>query len=252
MAFFDRRYVEIAESIHLGESGSEIHAILERLGPKAKISKVLDIGCGYGRVSVPLAERVSSVVGFDLSGELVAEAKKRAFAMGVEDSCQFYVQDATAAQIQVESCGQYDAVLLLDSVIGAGDKTDDLFLRAAWSALRPGGYLFVSSLNLPAVLRHLDRDGRARFVIATSFGQVVDEVEYDVEDGSLRTIRSYQNGPEVDELLVFLRDSQTWISLIRSFGFIGVRLSTVDGSPLGLDTPEVLLSAKRPKGTIAG
>lgn len=45
-------------------------------------SKVLDVGCGYGRIAVPLASKGFSVLGLDLSSILLAKAKEMAIAAG--------------------------------------------------------------------------------------------------------------------------------------------------------------------------
>src|SRR5262245_36983169 len=50
--------------------------------------RVLDVGCGPGRVSVPAAERVGpngQVVALDLQAAMLAKLKKRATARGVQN-----------------------------------------------------------------------------------------------------------------------------------------------------------------------
>lgn len=45
----------------------------------------LDFGCGVGRLAIPLARRFSSVVGVDIADSMLAEAKKNARDLGVEN-----------------------------------------------------------------------------------------------------------------------------------------------------------------------
>jgi ubiquinone/menaquinone biosynthesis C-methylase UbiE len=50
--------------------------LIRRLSKKS--DKILDLACGYGRITIPLAESGYNVVGIDLSPNLIHEAKLRA------------------------------------------------------------------------------------------------------------------------------------------------------------------------------
>jgi 2-polyprenyl-3-methyl-5-hydroxy-6-metoxy-1,4-benzoquinol methylase len=71
------------------ESGEEevagLMTLLERLvGAEPPFGRVLDYGCGVGRVLIPLARRAESVVGVDVSPSMLAEARRNCEAQGVE------------------------------------------------------------------------------------------------------------------------------------------------------------------------
>lgn len=57
-----------------------VAAIVELLPSHAR---VLDVGCGYGRVALPLARAGYEVEGFDLSGNLIETARRTADADGL-------------------------------------------------------------------------------------------------------------------------------------------------------------------------
>lgn len=61
------------------------HAPREKRTPRRENApmRVLDIACGTGKVSIPLAERGFEVVGIDISQEMVNAARKQAAAAGV-------------------------------------------------------------------------------------------------------------------------------------------------------------------------
>lgn len=57
--------------------------------------RALDVGCGFGRAVIYLAERGWSAVGVDFVPRAIAEAQARAVAAGVADRAAFYVTSAT-------------------------------------------------------------------------------------------------------------------------------------------------------------
>jgi len=60
------------------------------MGGLAAGETVLDIGCGAGTTSIAMAKAGATVVGVDISADLLAEAQNR----GTEDSCTFLLCDA--------------------------------------------------------------------------------------------------------------------------------------------------------------
>ena len=57
--------------------------------------RALDVGCGFGRAVIHLAERGWSAVGVDFVPQAIAEAQRRAAAAGVADRAAFHVASAT-------------------------------------------------------------------------------------------------------------------------------------------------------------
>lgn len=56
--------------------------ITKRLSRKGE--KILDLACGYGRVSIPLAQAGRDITGLDLAENLIHEAKRRARRKGLK------------------------------------------------------------------------------------------------------------------------------------------------------------------------
>jgi SAM-dependent methyltransferase len=59
---------------------------LDELGVPARHSRVLDFGCGVGRLSLPLAERFETVVGVDIAPSMIEAAEARAREAGVTNA----------------------------------------------------------------------------------------------------------------------------------------------------------------------
>lgn len=69
----------------------EIIALADSLPP----GRMLDLGCGYGRAVIFLAQRGWQGVGVDFVPAAIDEARRRATAANVSDSASFYVAAAT-------------------------------------------------------------------------------------------------------------------------------------------------------------
>ena len=67
----------------------------QRLGARAA-GPVLELGCGTGRVSIPMAKAGSVVVGLDRSASMLARARKRARRSALAGSLRFVRGDVRA------------------------------------------------------------------------------------------------------------------------------------------------------------
>jgi 2-polyprenyl-6-hydroxyphenyl methylase / 3-demethylubiquinone-9 3-methyltransferase len=109
--------------------------------------RVLDIGCGGGLLSESLARLgATHVVGIDPSIDLIAVAKKRTENDSMLHRTISYIGGISAEQFLVqEGSNGYDAVFLLE-VVEHVDNPKQL-IETAVALLRPGGLLFLSTIN---------------------------------------------------------------------------------------------------------
>ena len=105
--------------------------------------RVLDIGCGGGILSEPLARLGARVVGADPSESNVAVAKHHAERAGLSVDYR-----AAAAEALVQSGEKFDVVLAMEVVEHVTDL--GLFIELAAGLVAPGGLLFVATLNRTA------------------------------------------------------------------------------------------------------
>ena len=97
----------------------------------------LDVGCGAGLLTEPLARLGAKVTGLDATPELIAVAREHASAMGLEI-------DYRAGDVQ-ELEGQFDLVTCMEVVEHVADPA--AFVQALAKRLVPDGLLMLSTPN---------------------------------------------------------------------------------------------------------
>jgi 2-polyprenyl-6-hydroxyphenyl methylase/3-demethylubiquinone-9 3-methyltransferase len=102
--------------------------------------RVLDIGCGGGLLSEPVARMGASVVGADPSEKNIGIASSHARSSGVAVDYR-----AVTAEQLAESGETFDMVLNMEVVEHVANV--DLFLSTCAKMVRPGGLMFVTTIN---------------------------------------------------------------------------------------------------------
>ena len=98
-----------------------------------KRSRILDVSCGIGRHSIPLAERGYNVLGLDLSPLFVAKPNATAKARKVNSRAKFRVADAREITRVLQREEPFNVVLNLWSSHGYYGEEEDVRM---FSALR--------------------------------------------------------------------------------------------------------------------
>ena len=105
--------------------------------------RFLDIGCGAGILSEPLARLGAAVVGADPSAKNIAAAKAHAARSSVGIDYR-----ATTAEALAAAGESFDVVLAMEVVEHVTDV--GVFIAHAAALVKPGGLLFVATLNRTA------------------------------------------------------------------------------------------------------
>lgn len=104
-------------------------------------AKVLDVGCGGGLLTEAMAVEKAEVLGIDLSKELISIAELHLLESGVKAKYQVVPVEDLAN----EQAGQYDAITCMEMLEHVPDP--ESILKACFQLLKPGGRLFISTLN---------------------------------------------------------------------------------------------------------
>lgn len=102
--------------------------------------RVLDIGCGGGILSEPLARLGADVVGADPAQENVEAARAHAEEAGVAVDYR-----AVTAEQLAEAGERFDVVLAMEVVEHVADV--DLFVATCASMVKPGGLMILATIN---------------------------------------------------------------------------------------------------------
>ncbi len=116
--------------------------VRQRLAPNGLQGRhVLDVGCGGGLLSEALARAGAQVTAIDLAPELVKVARLHTLESGVQVDYQVKAVEALAA----ERPGSFDAITCMEMLEHVPDPA--AIIAACATLLRPGGRLFLSTLN---------------------------------------------------------------------------------------------------------
>ncbi|MBQ1443648.1 MAG: class I SAM-dependent methyltransferase [Renibacterium sp.] len=126
--------------------GAKCRLVGEKLGLQPGM-RVLDIGCGWGSLSIELAEQFDvRMVGVTISAEQQAFARERARKRGVADQVEIRLQDYR----EIDG-GPFDAVVSLEMGEHVGQRNYPGYVDAIRKNLATGG---------PALIQQMARTGK--------------------------------------------------------------------------------------------
>jgi SAM-dependent methyltransferase len=201
--------------------------------------RLLDVGCGTGRHLVPLAAAGFRVTGVDLSPAMLAQARARADAAGVEVA----LVEADARALPAE-LGPFDAAICLCEgafclVADGADPVahDRAILDAIHQVLRPGGRLVLTALNAARMLADWRR------------GELTGDLD-------LMTLTETSRLEPADGTTVIVREHHLLPDSLRSLAELaGFEVDAIWAGgagdwrrePPGVEDMELLLVARRPE-----
>jgi 2-polyprenyl-6-hydroxyphenyl methylase/3-demethylubiquinone-9 3-methyltransferase len=115
---------------------AEIRHVLGRLKPT---DAVLELGCGYGRITGRLAPHVARCVGIDTAEESLQLAREM---YGSERACEFLSMDAVDLDF---GDGTFDVVVCAQNGICAFGVDQEALVREALRVTRDGGLVLLST-----------------------------------------------------------------------------------------------------------
>jgi SAM-dependent methyltransferase len=112
------------------------------LGKVRSCDDVLDLGCGTGRFTLPLAERARSVSGLDMSPMMLATARKKLADRGLEAD----LHEGDMADLPFDDAS-FDVVVSMLALMHIPRQDRQQVFSEAARVLRPGGRLLIGVKN---------------------------------------------------------------------------------------------------------
>jgi cyclopropane-fatty-acyl-phospholipid synthase len=119
---------------------------IDRLLDRARVGKgtrLLEIGTGWGELTLRAAARGASVVSVTLSGEQKRLAEERLARAGLADRVRIELRDYRAVE------GEYDAVVSVEMIEAVGYEYWPVYFQTIDRLLAPGGRAAIQAITLP-------------------------------------------------------------------------------------------------------
>jgi 2-polyprenyl-6-hydroxyphenyl methylase / 3-demethylubiquinone-9 3-methyltransferase len=107
-----------------------------------KGKRAVDVGCGGGILADSMARRGAQVLGIDLASKALKVAQLHAIEAGTPD---IDYREISAEDLAAEQPAQYDVVSCMEMLEHVPDPAS--VVRACATLVKPGGWVFFSTLN---------------------------------------------------------------------------------------------------------
>jgi SAM-dependent methyltransferase len=202
-------------------------------------SRVLDVPCGAGRLSIELAARGCLVTGVDISDEFLNAARNGAR----ERDLRIEWRQSDMRELPWRS--EFGAAYCAGSSFGfLGDEGDSAFLEAVSLTLRPGGRFFADFKAAESMLGNFRESHEMR----------VGDIEfrarnrYDPTTGTMESDYTISRGEVVENKRAVHRiySCAEILKMLRNAGFGDLETyGSMQGEPFRLGSPTLLVVASR-------
>jgi len=239
---FGRDYLSLYPHRNNEEATQDVAGLLRLIDPFRE-GPLLDLCCGAGRHLVALRHAgFACLTGLDLSADLLAEARLRLDAEGMDD-----VQLIQADMREIPGDDLYSTIVSLFTSFGYFEDSceDERVLRAAYRALSLNGTFLVDTLNRGYVLANLvpadEKEVAGKRITSrrhiTRNGLRVEKETRITQPGSPETtyresVRMYQRA-EIEAML-------------HSIGFANIRFyGSLEGQAFSSESPRMVFVASK-------
>ena len=184
--YFDEEYMQLHRHWEEPEARANVDMMLRELELSAG-AHVVDLGSGYGRHALELAQRGFAVTAVDISEPLLAQTIRTAGEKGIPvigtdyapKPGQIQIIHADARTVKIPQAA--DAVVHFNSVMGYFDEIEDdeRVLATMARLVKIGGRIFIETDNRDWLVRELQGRGYSRDFDETPYGTLLRESRWD-------------------------------------------------------------------------
>ena len=240
-SFFGELYGRVLAASFATERTLAQARLVRRLLRLRKGERVLDVPCGQGRLTIPLAQAGLAMTGVDLSAAYLRAARAAARREGAR--AKLLRRDMR----RIEFDSEFDAAFNYFTSIGYFSDEENLdFCRRVLRALRPGGRFLVETLNRPWILSRFLRRSRDQVGDVT----VLHRSRWNVSACRSEDTWTFRRGKrtETHRISVRLYSGADLRRLLEEAGFEAVRLWGIPPlRPLTRASRRLIAVARRPR-----
>jgi len=172
-----------AERYNRHETHDDVEFILSVIGKQPK--RILEVGCGFGRILLALADARHEVTGIDVEDGDLDNLSVTAKSLGINN-----IHWRKADAVHDDWGTGFDVVVLAGNILFnieniksalAYKKAQESFIQKAAAALVPGGHVYIGYSPFAPNCRALTRPGQS----CTDDGSIFGTWEYKNDDGSV-------------------------------------------------------------------
>jgi SAM-dependent methyltransferase len=235
--YFDEMYLRLYPSVP-ERSQQQVEGVVKMLGLEP-LARILDLCCGFGRHTVPLARMGYCVTGLDLSPVLLAQARSAAQEAGV--NVAFHQGDMREIPWREE----FDGCVMLGGSFGIfEDEADsELVLQSVARALKSSGRFVLDAANRDSIMRKFKaRDWQQWGNLLVCFENLFDPVA-----GAIHGIVRWQQGDDSGQRHNWMRiyTATELAAMLRRVGLEPIAFyGGYDLSEFTMDTRIIVMSGK--------
>ena len=221
-SFFSGLAVEFWQAVIPEEATAQDVAFLwKQLGLSAG-KRVLDVPCGAGRLTLPLAALGCALTGVDISAQFLEAARSAAVERGLTADWR------QADMIALDWNGEFDAAFCFGNSFGyLDDAGNAAFLAAIGNALEPGGRFAIDyGQTAESIFPRLE----ARQEADMAGFHFAEETRYDMLSGRIENRFTFSRGGRTETKLASQR-VYTVNEIVRLLAGAGLEATACFGSP---------------------
>lgn len=213
--FFEKDFRPFLNILSPRDTVFQVRYIIRKLGLKPG-NRVLDCPCGFGRVSIPLAQSRLWVTAVDITRSYLEELQEIASKKKV--NVETVLEDMRKMKFQ----NRIDAALNLGTSLGFfEDEKDNLMvLRRLYQALKPGGRIMLHLINRDWLIANFESRGWVKAGNSIS----IESREFDYANSRNRVEWCFLKNGSAHTYNISLRvySYHELISILTQIGFVDI------------------------------